>query len=79
MIKISRKEADMLRKQIPEAHIAVVNRQHRSKEKTYYAEENRKTIPLIFKMRGKPIPREYTSQPGWNYNNNRRQYRGDWR
>lgn len=78
MIKISRKEADVLREKVPDAHIAIVNRQHRSKEKTYYAEENRQTIPLIYKMRGKPVPREYTSQPGWNYQNRRRE-RMNWR
>lgn len=78
MLKISRKEADMLREQVPEAHIAIVNRQHRSKEKTYYAEENRQTIPLIFKMRKQPIPKEYLSQPGFQQRQPWRQRR-DWR
>lgn len=59
MIKISRQEADMLREKAPDAHIAIVNRQHRSKEKTYYAEENRETMPLIYRMRGLPIPQQY--------------------
>lgn len=56
MIKVTRAEADMLREKAPTAHIAIVNRQHRSKEKTYYAEENRETLPLIRKMRGIPEP-----------------------
>lgn len=56
MIKVTRAEADMLREKAPSAHIAIVNRQHRSKEKTYYAEENRETLPLIRKMRNIPEP-----------------------
>lgn len=52
MIKVTRKEADMLREKAPSAHIAIVNRQHRSKEKTYYAEENRETIRLLNAARG---------------------------
>lgn len=76
MIKISRKEADMLREKAPTAHIAIVNRQHRSKEKTYYAEENRETIPLICKMRGIPVPQQYqrNNAPAWKQ---RRQPRND--
>lgn len=56
MIKVSREEAALLREKAPSAHIAVVNRQHRSKEKTYYAEENRETLPLLRAARGIPEP-----------------------
>ena len=52
MIKITRQEADIMREKAPSAHIAIVNRQHRSKEKTYYVEENRTTIRLLNQMRG---------------------------
>lgn len=78
MIKISRQEADMLREKVPAAHIAIVNRQHRSKEKTYYAEENRETMPLIYKMRGLPIPSQYVPKdtPVWK---RRQGMQRDWR
>lgn len=67
----------MLREKAPTAHIAIVNRQHRSKEKTYYAEENRETIPLIYQMRGLPVPRQYQQrEPQWKQ---RRQPHRDWR
>lgn len=52
MIKITRQEAEMMREKAPGAHIAIVNRQHRSKEKTYYVEENRTTIRLLNQARG---------------------------
>lgn len=52
MIKITRQEAEMMREKAPCAHIAIVNRQHRSKEKTYYVEENRTTIRLLNQARG---------------------------
>ena len=42
----------MMREKAPGAHIAIVNRQHRSKEKTYYVEENRTTIRLLNQARG---------------------------
>lgn len=78
MIKISRQEADMLREKVPGAHIAIVNRQHRSKEKTYYAEENRETMPLIYEMRGLPTPRQYAPKavPAWKQ---KQRERRDWR
>lgn len=74
MIKVTREEVAMLREKAPTAHIAIVNRQHRSKEKTYYAEENRETIPLIYKMRGLPVPRQY--EPRQSY---RQRAQHDWR
>lgn len=58
MIKVTRKEADMLREKAPSAHIAIVNRQHRSKEKTYYAEENRETVRLLNAARGIVVPEQ---------------------
>lgn len=58
MIKVTRKEADLLREKAPSAHIAIVNRQHRSKEKTYYAEENRETIRLLNAARGVVVPEQ---------------------
>lgn len=69
MIKITRQEADMLREKAPSAHIAIVNRQHRSKEKTYYAEENRQTMALLRIARGLPAPKA----------NPHRQNRKNWR
>lgn len=74
MIKVTRAEADMLREKAPSAHIAIVNRQHRSKEKTYYAEENRETLPLLRKMRGIPEP---VVKP--SYKKQDRHNRRDWR
>lgn len=56
LIKISREEADMMRQKAPSAHIAIVNRQHRSKEKTYYVEENRTTVALLQAARGLLAP-----------------------
>ena len=64
----------MLREKAPSAHIAIVNRQHRSKEKTYYAEENRETLPLIRKMRGIPEPAPKTA-----HKKRERHNRKDWR
>lgn len=51
MIKITREEADMMRTMVPDAHIAIVNRHHKSKRKAYYIEENRSTIPLLNRIR----------------------------
>ena len=56
MIKISREEADMLREKAPSVHIAVVNRQHKSRCKTYYAEENNTSMALLRIARGLPEP-----------------------
>lgn len=56
MIKITRAEADMLRKEVPEAHIAIVNRHKRNKH--YFAEETGRALELIYKARGIEIPRK---------------------
>ena len=63
MIKITRQEAEMMREKAPGAHIAIVNRQHRSKEKTYYVEENRTTIRLLNQARGIQDP-QYEKKRG---------------
>lgn len=62
LIKISREEADKMRQLVPDAHIAVVNRHHKSKQKTYFIEENRSTIPMIKKLRGIPLERKVSTQ-----------------
>lgn len=56
----------MLREKAPKAHIAIVNRQHRSKEKTYYVEENRMTMALLRIARGIPEPGDTAR---WNKRN----------
>ncbi len=65
MVKITREEADMFREKAPAAHIAIVNRQHRSKEKTYYVEENRMTMALLRIARGLPEPEEEKKSRKW--------------
>lgn len=50
MIKISRQEADAIRKQIPNAKIVVVNRT--KKYKKYWAEEDRNVMRMLNQMRG---------------------------
>ena len=54
MVKITREEADMFRQKAPGAHIAIVNRHHKSRCKTYYVEENNTTMALLRIHRGLP-------------------------
>lgn len=53
MITISREEAKIIRKILPEAHIAVTNRQGPSRKKTIYMEESRAAMKAIKELREK--------------------------
>lgn len=53
MIKVSKEEAKMIREKLPSVHIAIVNRHHPYKK--YYAEETKRSIALLEKMRGEKI------------------------
>ena len=50
LIKITKEEAEMFRKEVPSAHIAIVNRHH--KNKGYYIEESRTVMAILSKSRG---------------------------
>lgn len=56
MIKITKEEAAMFRKEVPSAHIAIVNRHH--KNKGYYIEESRTVMAILSKSRGWEKPRK---------------------
>ena len=49
MIKVTRQEADQIRKQVPDAHITIVNRGKSYKK--YWAEESRGVMRLLYKLR----------------------------
>lgn len=54
LILITREEAEMLRRETPNAHIAIVNAHHKSKRKKYYIEEASAVLAVLEKTR-----------PGW--------------
>jgi len=62
VILITREEADIFRKQMPQMHIAIVNRG--KKNKHYYLEENRSTMTLLSELRDDPhlMPRDAKQQ-----------------
>lgn len=52
MIIITKKEAEIIRKQLPKTSITVTSRRKRSAGHTYYMEENSASMALISKIRG---------------------------
>lgn len=54
MILITREEADLMRREVPTAHIAIVNAHHKSKRKKYYIEEASTVLAILERIR-----------PGW--------------
>lgn len=51
LIKVTRQEADQIRKQVPDAHITIVNRGKSYKK--YWAEESRGVMRLLYKLRSR--------------------------
>ena len=56
LIKITKEESQMFRKEVPSAHIAIVNRHHRNKG--YYIEESKPVMAILSKTRGWDKPRK---------------------
>lgn len=55
MIKITKGEAEMMRREAPTAHIAIVNRH--SNHKGYYIEETKQVMAILRKTRPGGISR----------------------
>ena len=58
MVKITKQEAALVREKYPDVTIAVTNRTHNSKKKTYYVEESRKVMFFLERYRNKGVVTE---------------------
>lgn len=70
MVKVTRAEADVLRKKAPNTHIAIVNRGHRNKG--YFVEESREAKRVLGELRGTWVPQPKSKSRGNRHNNNHR-------
>ena len=62
MIKISRQEAEAIRKQLPNVNVVTVNKTKSYKK--YWAEETRETTRLLNQMRGIKYTPRYGARRG---------------
>lgn len=53
LITITKQEAVEIKRQYPEAHIAILGAGKRAKQKVRYAEESPNVLALLRKLRGK--------------------------